>query len=62
MKVVGNRTMATLLVTLLVEGLSVTGILPPGTAEPLKAALLTLAGVFFASKVQALVESSGEPR
>lgn len=62
MKAVGNRTMITLLITLVVEGLSATGVIPPGTAETIKAALLTLAGVFFASKVQALLDSSGDPR
>lgn len=62
MKVVGNRTLATLVVTIVVEGLAATGVIPPGTAETIKAALLTLAGVFFASKVQALLDSSGDPR
>lgn len=62
MKIVGNRTMATLAVVVLVEALKGFGVVDAAHADQAKEFLLYIAGLFFASKVQAMVESSGDPR
>ena len=56
MKVVGNRTIITLAIAALVAIAQAQGYIDLEQAAKLKEFLLYLAGIFFATKVQALVE------